>query len=102
MLFLHNSFPCLMGATILRCIPHAASQLPSHTGTPEPIYSPPARSAESGVGKWGAVLCCSLSWGTETLQTTHPDVTRPTQGLPLLCTLLSPSHILHTLNLRSN
>lgn len=35
------------------------------------------------------------------LQTTHPDVTKPTQGLALLCTLLSPSHVLHTVNLES-
>lgn len=56
---------------------------------------------ESGMGD-GVRWCCSLSWGTETLQTTHPDVTKSIRTLPLLCTLLFPSHILHTLNLRSN
>lgn len=33
------------------------------------------------------------------LWTTNPDVTKPIQGLPLLCTLISPSHVLHTINL---
>ena len=35
------------------------------------------------------------------LRTIYPDVTKPTQGLLLLRMLVSPSHVLHTVNLGS-
>jgi len=37
----------------------------------------------------------------ESLWTTHPDGTKPTQRPPLLHSLLSPSHILHAVSLES-
>lgn len=62
----------------------------------QPIARPGLRGLEREMGCSAAPQ--SQLGAAGSLWTTHPDVTKPTQGLPLLRMLLSPSHLLHGLN----